>query len=347
MDASGFSHLHVASGYSARYGAALPRLLVQRAAERGLTTLALTDRDTVAGTVRFAKACVAAGIRPLFGVDVAVAPSDEPAPGAGRRRTPARGGAHVAEPRWRVTLLAQSAAGWAHLCRIVSAAHAAPIDGVPVVAWQVLEEHLGDGLVVLLGPTSEPVQALMSGRADMAEELLAPWHRTAKAGLRLEAVYLGRTGTGAGSLRLAGRTVQLGDRLGIPVVLSNAVRYADPGQHRVADVLDAARLLRPIDRRQLDSGELWLKGPAEMAAVAARVAEAAGGGPERAAELLAQTEETAASCVLDAVGDLGLGRAQRRVLTDGTGKRPSPDLTLTMVFHAQVVTLAGRLAGRE
>ncbi len=37
----------------------------------------------------------------------------------------------------------------------------------------------------------------------------------------------------------------------------------------------------------------------------------------------------------------------RRILTDGTGKAPSPDLTLTMVFHPQVVTLAGLLAGRE
>jgi hypothetical protein len=41
----GFTHLHVASGYSARYGASLPHTLVQRAVERGMTTLALTDRD--------------------------------------------------------------------------------------------------------------------------------------------------------------------------------------------------------------------------------------------------------------------------------------------------------------
>lgn len=58
----GSTHLHTASGYSARYGAALPDVLVQRAAERGMTSLALTDRDTVAGTVRFAKAAVAAGV---------------------------------------------------------------------------------------------------------------------------------------------------------------------------------------------------------------------------------------------------------------------------------------------
>ncbi|WP_158716093.1 hypothetical protein [Streptomyces sp. NRRL B-24720] len=46
--------------------------------------------------------------------------------------------------------------------------------------------------------------------------------------------------------------------------LTNAVRYADPAQHRVADVLDAARLLRPINRRRLDCGERWLRGRARQ-----------------------------------------------------------------------------------
>lgn len=74
----GFAHLHVASGYSQRYGGSLPHDLVQRAAERGITTMALTDRDTTTGVVRFAKACAAAGVRPLFGIDLAVAPFAPP-----------------------------------------------------------------------------------------------------------------------------------------------------------------------------------------------------------------------------------------------------------------------------
>ncbi|NED72123.1 PHP domain-containing protein, partial [Streptomyces sp. SID9944] len=50
----GFSHLHTVSGFSLRYGASHPERLAERAAERGMDALALTDRDTLAGTVRFA-----------------------------------------------------------------------------------------------------------------------------------------------------------------------------------------------------------------------------------------------------------------------------------------------------
>ncbi|WP_412126833.1 PHP domain-containing protein [Streptomyces zaomyceticus] len=60
----GFTHLHTASGYSLRYGASHPERLAARAAERGMDALALTDRDTLAGTIRFAKACAKAGSAP-------------------------------------------------------------------------------------------------------------------------------------------------------------------------------------------------------------------------------------------------------------------------------------------
>ncbi|MFF0549663.1 DNA polymerase III subunit alpha [Streptomyces sp. NPDC004311] len=302
-------HLHVASGFSARYGASHPRDLVRRAAERGIDTLALTDRDTVTGAVRFAKAALEAGVRPVFGVDVAVAPHAPSRPGAGPRpRTPARGGAHVVEPPLRVTLLARSAAGWGRLCRLVSAAHAHVGGGAPVVSWEVLGRYADAELMVLLGPVSEPVRALSEGRSDAAEQLLAPWRDLVGGNLRMEAVCWGVPGTGPGSVRLAARTLGLADRLGVPAVLSNAVRYADPVQHRLADVLDAARLLRPVDRRRLDCGQRWLTGPGEMAAAAERIAEAAGTGRGRAAALLAETARTGEACRVDPVVDLGLGR---------------------------------------
>ncbi|MFI6056343.1 DNA polymerase III subunit alpha [Streptomyces violascens] len=307
----GFVHLHVASGYSARYGASHPDALVERAAERGMPALALTDRDTVAGMVRFAKSCATHDIRPILGVDVAVAPH-QPAQPSARRRTPVRGGAHVIEPPLRITLLAQNIDGWARLCRLVSAAHADAGGNVPVVSWPMLHAHAGTGLTALLGPVSEPIRALSAGRPDLTAQLLAPWRELFGPALRLEVLWYGVSGTGPGSLRLAGRTVQLADQLGIETVLTNAVRYAGPAQSPVADVLDAARLLRPIPVRQaerLDPGERWLKGPEAMAAAAERIAQAAGAGPGRAVRLLETTARTAEACRVDPVADLGLGLA--------------------------------------
>lgn len=299
----GFTHLHTVSGFSLRYGASHPERLAERASERGMDALALTDRDSVAGAVRFAKACARVGVRPLFGAGLAVAET-ETVPSA-RRRGPVRGGAFVDESAPRVTFLARDGArGWAALCRIVSAAHAGDAPS-PRLTW---EDNHGDGLVVLLGTDSEVGRALAAGRPDRAAKLLARWREVYGDALRLEAVWHGREGTGPGSLRLAARTVGFAAEQGVRPVLSNAVRYADPGAGPVADVLDAARRLVPIDpRRELDSGEAWLKGPDAMLAVAERVVEAAGFRKEAALRLLEQTQATAAECLVDPEDDLGMG----------------------------------------
>ncbi|MFE9014383.1 DNA polymerase III subunit alpha [Streptomyces cyaneofuscatus] len=330
---SGFTHLHTVSGFSLRYGASRPERLAERAAERGMGALALTDRDTLAGAVRFAKACRDRDVevRPLFGVDLAVASYAEGAGRAGqavraavRPRTPARGGAFVDESAPRVTFLARDGArGWAELCRLVTAAHArgaggagdaiGPLDGAgpsgvigpPLVGRAALP---ADGLTVLLGPASEVGRALAAGRPDRAAALLAPWREMYGDDLRLEAVDHGRPGAGAGSLRLAARTLGFAADQGVRAVLTNAVRYADQGQGPIADVLDSARRLVPVDPRRspLDSGERWLKGEGAMREAAERIASAAGLGQGAAARLLAETRHTADACRVDPVADLGL-----------------------------------------
>src|SRR6185312_17568704 len=82
-------------------------------------------------------------------------------PGAPARSTPARGGVSVDPRHPRVTLLAQDRAGWAALCRLVSATHLRGERGTPVTTLDLIAEHVqaaaasGGGLLVLLGPTSE------------------------------------------------------------------------------------------------------------------------------------------------------------------------------------------------
>ncbi|MEU8622362.1 DNA polymerase III subunit alpha [Streptomyces sp. NPDC048623] len=334
----GFTHLHTASGFSLRYGASHPARLAGRAAERGMDALALTDRDTVAGVVRFAKACEQEGIRPLFGVDLGyepfLAPVAHDAPRAGARpagrtgfasagavgggaavgggvssarRVPVRGGAFVDESAPRAVFLARSRTGWAELCALVTAAHARAGEGQPVLPRSA---HHGDGLFVLLGPGSDVGRALAAGRPDRAERLLAPWRERYGDALCLEVVHHGRTGTGPGSLRHAARTVGFAAEQGVRPVLGNEVRYADPGQGPVADVLDAARRLVPVDPRAgLDSGEAWLKDADAMLGAAERVVEAAGFRRDAAHRLLERTESVAAACRVDPEDDLGMGSA--------------------------------------
>ncbi|MBD9733006.1 DNA polymerase III subunit alpha [Streptomyces sp. H28] len=326
----GFTHLHTVSGFSLRHGASHPERLAERAGERGMDALALTDRDTLAGSVRFAKACAKAGVRPLFGAELAVAPPPSPAgataPGGvrgdeavrrERRRTPVRGGAFVDDSAPRVTFLARDGSrGWADLCRLVSAAHATgpgvpserggpPSGGLPLLPW---EDNHADGLTVLLGPDSDVGRALAAGRPDRAARLLAPWREVYGDALRLEAVWHGRGGTGPGSLRLAARTLGFAAEQRVRPVLSNAVRYADPGLGPVADVLDAARRLVPVDpAKGLDSGEAWLKDADAMERAAERMVEAAGFRRAAARRLLEQTQATAAECLVDPDDDLGMG----------------------------------------
>jgi len=103
-----FVHLHVASSYSLRYGTATPAALAARAAGLGMSALALTDRDGLYGAFKHVRACADAGIMPLLGVDLALRAAGDGKNLAGR-----------------VTLLAVGRQGWASLCRLVSAAHAA------------------------------------------------------------------------------------------------------------------------------------------------------------------------------------------------------------------------------
>lgn len=326
MSDGGFTHLHAVSGFSLRYGAGHAEQLAERAAERGMDALALTDRDSVAGVVRFAKSCERAGVRPVFGADLAV-PGLQDGPKAYPRgrtaretppagpRTPVRGGAFIDESAPRAVFLARHRTGWATLCRMISAAHrraepARPSPGGshPRLGWDDLTDS---GLHVLLGPDSEVGRALSAGRPDRAARLIAPWREIYGSALRLEAVCHNRQGTGPGSLRLAARTVGFAAEQGVTAVLSNAVRYLDPDQSEVADILDAARRLIPIDARKperLDSGERWLKGAADMARIAERIAEAVGEGRAGARRLLRATEETAADCAVDPRDDLGIGR---------------------------------------
>ncbi|WP_380156988.1 DNA polymerase III subunit alpha [Kineococcus sp. R86509] len=328
---SPFTHLHVASGYSLRYGTSTPTALVTRAAELDMATLALTDRDGLYGAVKFVRACSEAGITPALGVDLATAPSGLvdglPAwadPSVAVRRTtsgnPTRGGA-VVDPRLpRVTVLALgadgagAARGWAGLCRLVSETHLGGVRGAPISSLELVAANAVDtsgrpALVVLLGPGSELGRAVLARRDDLARSVLQRWRDRLPVGsLHVEVVCHHAPPGTAGSVEHAARMLGLAQEVGVPVVLTAAVRSAGTDGAPTADLLDAIRRLVPLGTRHLDrtTGQGHLLPTADMVRTAADVARAAGD-LGWAAELLNATTTLAERLRLDPATDLGIG----------------------------------------
>jgi error-prone DNA polymerase len=288
-----FAHLHVSSAYSLRYGTAFPRALAERAAEHGMDILGLTDRDGLYGAVKHARACLAAGISPVIGVNLACGPS-------------------------RITVLAR-ADGWTALCRLVTAAHHAGERGEPVVTRDLVGRH-AEGLVVLLGPGSDLAQAAAGRRDEQARSLLLEW-RAAVPHLAVELVDQ----YGYREANTATRMLAVADSAGVPAVLTNAVRYLDPADHQVGDVLDAARKLVPLHPRHLEraTSHAYLKSHKEMAQVAARIC---GGDARRAGRLLIATRDLAEQCAIDPLELLALKNEPPRLHLPEVGGDPIPML---------------------
>ena len=328
-----FVHLHVASGYSLRYGASHPQVLVERAVEHEMDALALTDRDGLYGAVRFVNACSAAGIRPVLGVDLAFERSPGLATGPGlRSRTPVRGGT-FRDPRLpRVTFLAGGRSGWAALCRLVSATHLAGERGEPVCTSDLVAGHIsGREVLVMLGPASQLGEAATRRRDDLGLAELERWQQLVDPDqLLVEVVSHRLPGSGPGTAAHAARMLGVARRRGVPTVLSNAVRHADRLDAPTVDILDAARRLVPLDVRHLDRGnaEGFLKSGKEMLEVAEEICRYAGLGSGtgdsevEARRLLARTRAVADRCVLDPRADLGIGEVhfpEFEVATRGSG----------------------------
>lgn len=308
MSGDSFIHLQVASGYSFRYGTATTNSLVERAAEMGMIGLALTDRDGLAGAVRFAQLCKRNGITPILGCDLAIRSHVLPKP-----KTPARGGVQVDQRLPRVTLLARGATGWKFLVRLVSAANARAYEnderGKPVIDLDLIS-HFSEGLVVLHGPYSEIGIALSRRRPDQATQILRQWQGLfANDSLAIAAVsHKGPTGANLFTTPIAARLLRFAREQNTKAVVSNAVRMLYREDAPVADLLDAIRRLVPLDDRHIDrrTAEGFLKSDVEMRVISDEIATAAG--EMDGSKLLADTRALAEQLLLDPTQVLGLGK---------------------------------------
>ncbi len=293
-----FIHLRTTSAYSFKYGTTMPDDLVARAAEFEMPALALTDRDSFAGTIRFAKSCLAYGIAPIIGINLQIDLINSESVGvkADRKNFP------------RVTILAGSDGGYRNLMHLYRGITFHSPDRIPVITRDILEkfaEHSSQ-LYLLHGPESPVSQAIGLHRFDLAMEIFNKT-RPFFADQAIECVSHLIAGSGPRSTAHAARSLVFAREHDIDAVITNAVRMRDRSDGPVADILDCARQLVPLDRRHLErrNGEAFLKDSNEMYRLAAEIAQAAGEGSPRL--LLKSTREWAERSLLSPQRDIGLG----------------------------------------
>jgi error-prone DNA polymerase len=184
-----YVELHCHSAYSFLDGVSLPDELAQRASELGHAALALTDHNSVSGSMELAQVALDHGIRAIHGAELDLA-----------------SGRHL-------TLLVRDERGWRNLCRILTAAHARTRDGPgrrergePSVELQTVLDH-AEGLVCLTGCAErsaigdgvrdEPIARRLLdafGAQDLRVELQRPYARHDRARNRALAAFARRLG---------------------------------------------------------------------------------------------------------------------------------------------------------
>src|SRR4051794_4523030 len=137
-----FVHLHVHSQYSLLESTCQFKSLVNKALSLEMPALALTDNGNMFGAVEFYFACKAAGIKPILGMEVFLAPKSRLIKGEDREASQ--------QPNRRLVLLAKNYHGYQNLCRLSTVGYKEGFYYKPRIDYEVLKKHSGD-LIALSG----------------------------------------------------------------------------------------------------------------------------------------------------------------------------------------------------
>ncbi|MEM9879170.1 MAG: DNA polymerase III subunit alpha [Pseudomonadota bacterium] len=234
-----FIHLRCHSALSLAEGALRIARLAELAVKHEMPALALTDRNNLFGALEFSETMWAAGVQPIIGVTLAIAPPKEPGASV-QVRAPA--------PDWLV-LLAQSEAGYGNLMKLVSKAHL-ETDALqaPQVALEDVFEH-NTGLIVLTGGIDGAIGRYLSAQKPQAAEDYAQGLKAHFGGrLYLEVARHDRND----ERQIEPGVIALAHKLDIPLVATNRCLFEKTSHFEAHDALSciaagvvAARKDRP------------------------------------------------------------------------------------------------------
>jgi DNA polymerase-3 subunit alpha len=277
VSAGRFVHLHVHSEYSLLDGACRIPELARRAAELKMPALALTDHGNLFGAIEFYKECRNAGIKPIIGCEVYLAPGDMEDRKANSPR----------EASTHFLLLAKNETGYHNLLKLVSLAHLKGQYYKPRIDKQRLREH-SEGLIgtsaCLAG---EVARYIVAGRAKEAEASIDSFKSIFAPG----DFYLEIADHGVPQQKtVISELLTYSKKFGLKIVATNDVHYVRQEHAAAHDVLlciQTGAKIADENRMRYHSPEFYLKTPEEMAALFREVPEA-----------LAQTLEIAEKCDL-------------------------------------------------
>ena len=293
MSSPGFVHLRLHTEYSLIDSVVRVPELVESVAGAAMPAVAVTDQSNLFAMVKFYRAALARGVKPIVGVDLLVHE-------AGERQLPSR-----------VSLLCQSQKGYRNVTRLVSRAYQeGQKRGIPTIERSWLSPENVDGLIALSCAAEGDVgRALINAREGEADRALDFW-----LGLFPDRFYieLQRIGRGEDEPYIAA-AVAIAGRRGVPVVATNDVRFLEEDDfesHEARVCIHDGAFLADPGRVRRYTRQQYLRTPGEMAELFSDVPEA-----------LANAVEIARRCTLP----LKLGEAR-------LPKYPVPGETTTEDF---------------
>ncbi len=250
-----FVHLHLHSEYSMIDGICRIKPLVKQVAANNMPAVALTDQANLFGMVKFYRAAMQAGVKPIIGVD-AWLQNDE-----------------AIEKPHRALFLCQTNAGYKNLSRLISKAYQENQHrGFALIQFEWLVAG-SDDLIVLLGKDSALGQSILSDDSARTDSLFSDWHTIFGDRLYLQLQRTGRVQ----DEEYVHAAVDFATQNAISVVAGNDVHFLsreDFDAHEARVCINEGRVLDDPRRPRRFSEEQYLRSPAEMVELFSDIPEA-------------------------------------------------------------------------
>ena len=249
-----FAHLHVHTEYSLLDGSNKIKEYVDRVKELGMNSAAITDHGVMYGVIDFYRAARAAGIKPILGCEVYVAPNS-------RFDREISGG----EDRYyHLVLLAENNKGYANLMKIVSKGFVEGYYYKPRVDKQVLREY-SEGIIALSACLAGEVQRyLMKGLYEDAKKSALEYREI----FGEENYFLELQDHGLPEQAMVNQQLlRMSEELGIELVATNDVHYTyaeDEKPHDILLCIQTGKKLSDENRMRYEGGQFYVKSPEEM-----------------------------------------------------------------------------------